>query len=318
MSYLNTVENQIEKQFYALGTLNHIKIFGTNDEESLNASIYRVLEIEQRMSAYDPNSDVSGINKCAGRAAFKIHKDTMEVLDRALEIWENSGEAFDITIRPLVELWGIGKKDNFVPCDEDIEATLRLIDSNCLLLDKVNNKASLKYVGQSIDLGGIAKGYAADEVKRILVEFGVENGLINLGGNIVVFGESSERNLFKIGIQNPLSSRGEYIGVLSVTDKTIVTSAVNERFFIKDGVQYHHILSPYTGKPSKMVILSVTAVGESSIIADAITTAIFVLGLSKGMALANKYGVELICITDNLDVLVSEGLREHFNMSIPA
>ncbi|MFL0198474.1 FAD:protein FMN transferase [Clostridium sp. WILCCON 0269] len=136
---------------------------------------------------------------------------------------------------------------------------------------------------QSIDLGGIAKGYAADEVKRVLLQYKIENTLINLGGNTITMGHNPTGTPWRIGIQNPLFARGQYIVRISVTNKTVVTSGSNEQFFIKEGERYHHIIDPRTGYPSKNELLSVTVLCECSTDADAVTTALFVQNINKSI-----------------------------------
>jgi thiamine biosynthesis lipoprotein len=163
---------------------------------------------------------------------------------------------------------------------------------------ETNSSAALRNKGQKLDLGGIAKGFAADEAKRILIENGVKSALINLGGNILTLGNKEDGSPFRIGIQNPLRQTGQFIGVLSASDRTIVTSGTNERFFVKDGIRYHHIINPHTGYPAQTGLLSVTVVCENSMYADALTTSLFVLGVEKGLKLLEQTGDEAIFITD--------------------
>jgi thiamine biosynthesis lipoprotein len=184
-----------------------------------------------------------------------------------------------------------------------------------LLLDEKNCTAYLKKEGQAIDLGGIAKGYAADEVKRILMQYKVNNALINLGGNIITIGTNQEIAPWRIGIQNPLAARGQYIGTLLSTNQTIVTSGSNEQFFIKDGVRYHHILSPHTGYPVNNGLLSVTAICECSTDADALTTALFVSNIKDANSLLMNLNAQAIFVMENSDVFMTEGLKSTFERS---
>ena len=243
----------LSRQFEALGTLNEIKIFGCFDDSVLDIAAQRVFEIDNRMSAFKSNSDISKLNRNAGRNPTIINSETLKLLNIAKAFGELSNGVFDITVKPLVELWGIGKKQNFIPTRREIKKVLKLVNYRNIVTDKKNSVAYIKKLGQAIDLGGIAKGYAADEVKRILIESGITSAVINLGGNVSTIGMRPELKPWIIGIQNPLANTGEYLGILSVTEKTIVTSGSNERFFIKDGVRYHHILDPRTGQPLKAV-----------------------------------------------------------------
>lgn len=301
-----------EKTFSALGTINTVAVSGKNGVEALNAVYKRVLEIDNRMSAFKDDSDIVKINRSAGCEAQRINPDTFNLLKRSLEFSKLSKGAFDITIRPLTALWGIGKKQDYIPSKEEIEQVLPLVNYQDLLLDDKSCTAYLKKEGQAIDLGGIAKGYAADEVKQILLQYKIKSALINLGGNIVTLGHNPDGEPWRIGIQNPLAARGQYIGTLTATNQTIVTSGSNEQFFIKDGVRYHHIIDPRTGYPVNNDLLSVTAICECSTDADALTTAVFVSDIENTNSLLRSVNAQAIFVMQNSDVFVSEGLKNTF------
>ncbi|MBW7573216.1 FAD:protein FMN transferase [Caproiciproducens faecalis] len=308
------MDKAIDKVFFALGTINYIKIFDFAKEDAIEKAIDRVTEIDNRMSAFKTESDLSKLSRNSGERFQNIHKDTFQLIRKAVEFSDLSNGAFDITIRPLVELWGINKKGSFVPSEIEIQEALRLVDYQDIQLDSESLSAALKNQGQALDLGGIAKGYAADEVKRILVENGIQSAMVNLGGNVITIGSRPDGQPWQVGIQNPIAPTGNYLGVLSITDKTVVTSGSNERFFIKDGIHYHHILDPRTGKPVQNSLLSVTAVCTCSTDADALTTALFILGPEKSMPLLQKFRAEAIFVTDDLTVTVTNGLIRHFKI----
>ena len=307
--------NKCEKTFYALGTINAITAYGSGSEEAVNAAYERIIEIDDRMSAFKENSDVMKINNGAGIEAQEINSDTFEVLKCALKFSKASKGAFDITIRPITSLWGFGMKQNFIPDKDEIKKSLKLVSYQDLILDDKKTTAYLKNKGQAIDLGGIAKGYAADEVRRILMQYKVKDALINLGGNIEAVGCSPSGKPWRIGIQNPLSSRGEYVGIVKASDKTVVTSGCNEQFFVIDGVRYHHIIDPRTGYPVRNELLSVTVVCDCSIYADAVTTALFVQGFSESISLLKSINAEAVFIMKNKDIYVTEGLKDNFERS---
>ncbi|HEY9059865.1 MAG TPA: FAD:protein FMN transferase [Pseudobacteroides sp.] len=318
--------NCITRSFYSLGTMNYIKICNCDDEAIMGQAITRVLAIDDLMSAYKGGSDVSRINSNSGKGFINIHPDTMKVLSRSLDFSRISYGAFDITIRPLVELWGIGKKSGFIPSDEEINKIRMLVNYKNVLLDQNNCRVSLELPGQAIDLGGIAKGFAADEVKRILLENHIKSALINLGGNIITIGNRPDGIPWQIGIQNPVKATGTHIGILNSSCKTIVTSGSNERFFVKDGVRYHHILDPHTGKPANTKFLSVTAVSGCSMDADALTTAVFILGKDfayeneggytgkRWLNLAKKLDAEVIIISSDAEIIITDGLKDNFKV----
>ncbi|SHJ65634.1 FAD:protein FMN transferase [Parasporobacterium paucivorans] len=310
-----TNEKNMQTKFYALGTLNYINMFNCADIEILDKVTERIYEIDDVLSAFKNDSDISKINNSAGRDFVDINKDTYDILEHAIHFSKLSSGCFDVTIGPLVKLWGIGKKTNYIPDDTEIAREMNKVDYRDILLDKVNIRATLRCEDQSIDLGGIAKGYAADEAKRILMENGVKHALINLGGNIVTLGTRVDGTPWKIGIQNPLMQTGQYIGVLSLEEKTIVTSGTNERFFIKDGIRYHHIIDRYTGYPSRSGLLSVTAVCDNSMYADALTTSLFTMGVDEGLKLLELIKEDAIFITDKMEVIMTNGLLEKFKIT---
>ena len=309
-------QKTIDKTFFALGTVNTIMLNHCGNLNIIEKAIQRVYEIDDRMSAFKDDSDVSMISANAGLGLLKVHKETFDLIEKAVKFGDLSNGAFDITMRPIVELWGINKKENYIPSDFEIQEALKLVNYKDIILDQKNCSVALKKTGQSIDLGGIAKGYAADEVKRILLENGIESAIINLGGNVVTIGEKLPGQEWRVGIQNPLAPTGEYLGALSATNKTIVTSGSNERFFIKDGVRYHHILDPRTGSPAQSELLSATAICGSSTDADAITTALFILGPQNSIELLKQLKVETIFVTKDMSIMGSNGLAGNFEVQL--
>ena len=296
--------------FYALGTENSITLEGDGNAIVLSAIIDRVFEIEEKMSAFKSTSELSKITQNAGIRPVNVSDDVFCVLERAREISQTSNGAFDITVRPMTQLWNFGSGKDTVPKKSEIEAAKSSVGYQNLVLDSKEKTAYLCKPGSSIDLGGIAKGYAADEAKRILSEHKVTGALINFGGNILAVGNSFEETPWKIGIQNPLLERGVSALTIDVSDKSVVTSAVNERFFIRNGVRYHHILSPLTGYPAQSGLLSVTIIDERSWLADALSTAVFVLGVEKGMNIIRRYKSDVIFIAKNGDILTT--LEQNF------
>jgi len=308
-------DNKYEKTFTALGTINSITVYSKKGKEAVEAAYRRVLEIDDRMSAFKADSDVMKINRNSGNEPQKINSDTFYVLKHSLAFSNSSKGAFDITICPLTSLWGFGKKLNHIPEEEEIKKALSLVNYKDLVLDEENCTAYLKKEGQAIDLGGIAKGFAADEVKKILQQYKIKDALINLGGNIVVLGHNPEGQPWRIGIQNPFAATGNYLGTVKTTNSTIVTSGSNEQFFIKDGVRYHHLIDPHTGYPVKNQLLSVTVLCESSMEADALTTALFVSDIADAVPLLKSINAEGIFVLQNQDIFVTDGLKDNFERS---
>ena len=260
------------------------------------------------MSVNIAASDVSSINAAAGIAPVQVHEDVFKVIERALFFAEISGGAFDPSVGPLVSLWGIGGKNPRIPSQAEIDEVLPLINWRNIELDRRTHSVFLKRQGMALDLGAIAKGYAADEAAAIVKSARIKRAIIDLGGNIVTCGEKKDKNPWKVGIQNPNEKRGAYIGIVQVTKQSVVTSGVYERFFEEGGVRYHHIFSPSIGYPAENELLSVTVIANNSIDADALSTAVFVLGYAKGKALIESLSeTEAVFVFKDLSVRKTPG-----------
>lgn len=293
---------------FVLGTIVTVKIFEDGSEEVLNQIFSRLSEIEDRMSFNSKVSQVIDINKSAGINAVKVSDDTFNVISTAIDFANKSDGKFDPTIGQLVKLWGIGSEEAAIPSDVDRDNAVQLTDWNNVELDESEKNVYLKKKGMEIDLGAIAKGYASDEVIRILKDYQVKSGIINLGGNVYAYGEKRDGSAWRIGIQNPFSTRGEYLGIVNLKNKSVVTSGIYERYFEVEGVRYHHILDTKTGYPVENELASVTVIAESSINADAISTILFVAGVQEGLAFLKEYypGVDAIFVTRDKEVYTTD------------
>jgi len=306
----------ISKTDFLMGTVCTIKIYDKSSTKVLDKAFKRISEIEDTMSLNKDNSEVININNAAGEKPIKISDGTMKVLKEGLKFAGLTVGKMDITIGPLVKLWGIGTDAAKVPSKEEIQAKKALINYKDLILDEKNKTAFLKNKGMIIDLGAIAKGYTADEVAEVLKDNGVEHAIINLGGNVFALGKNITGAPWKIGIQDPFTQRGEIIGMIEVDNKSIVTSGIYERYFEKDGKSYHHILSTSTGYPCDNSIAGVSIVSEKSIDGDALSTSVFSLGLEDGMKfVTNMEGVEGIFITKDKQVYITPGLKDNFKIT---
>jgi len=293
-----------------LGTVCRVTIYDKPQEEAFKAAFQRISEIEAKMSLKKEASEINKINAKAGLDFVEVSSDTFKVIAKALEIASLSTGAFDPTVGPLVGAWDIGGDNPRRPSESEIDSLLPLINYKDVELDFSNNSVKLAKEGMILDLGGIAKGFAADEVAKTLREYNVEKAIINLGGNILVMGNKIDQSPWKIGVQNPDAERGGHVIVLDLEDQTLVTSGPYERFFILDGVVYHHILDPETGYPVITDLTSASIVTTESMTADALSTAIYVLGLQKGLDLIESLsGVEAIFIDSQHNLYLSSGIE---------
>lgn len=236
------------------------------------------------------------------------------LVDRSLYYYNLTGGAFDVTIEPLVKLWGFGESHQGKPNDEDIQKALERVSSDNIVLTDSNvvleNDAT-------VDFGGIAKGYIADIVKEDLMEMGVNSALINYGGNVLTIGSKPNGASWSIGVQDPTKDNGEILATVDVIDKTVVTSGVYERFFVEDGVTYHHIIDPKTGYPADTNLYCVTIITDNSLDADSIATSCIVLGLDKGLELIDSLpDVEAMFMTVDKQIIFSEKFEELYNFQM--
>ena len=303
----------LSTRFSALGTGNHIQIFSFEDRilagEALKRSEERVRSLHDTLSVFQPESELSLLNASAGCGAVSVGTDTLRLLEESKRYSRLSGGAFSVTTRALSALWEIHARCGSVPGRAEVEHALSLVCDADIELDEEAQTAELKRFGQSVDLGSIAKGFAADEVRRILIEGGVTDALINLGGTVSTIG-----SVRQIGIQHPDRATGIPMGRISLRDGCAVTSGDYERYYEVDGVRYHHIVDPRTGYPARSNFRSVTLIGDSATNLDALSTAVFVLGGEKGLKLIQQAGIEAVFVTVDLEVFCTEGLRENFQL----
>lgn len=305
----------VSKEEVIFGTIPvTIKIYA-GDEELLDHAMSIVRDIDEKMSKSIEQSEISQINKYAGKKFVSVSQETYDLIKLSQKYYKISEGEFDITIGPLVELWDIGPATGKVPSDQAIEKALTVVNYEKILFDEEKVAIKLQEKGMILDLGGIAKGYAADEVAKYLTSEGIERAIINLGGNVNVVGSKSETKKWRVGIQNPLEPTGSLLGVVKVENLSVVTSGVYERYFIKNGVRYHHILSPETGSPVNNQLQSVSIITKKSVDADALSTVLFSLGLEKGLKMANSNeAYEVIFVTKENKVICSEGIKSQFEL----
>jgi thiamine biosynthesis lipoprotein len=289
---------------FVLGTVCTVTLYDQGKDQVYRNIFSRLREIENLMSVNLVESDVSRINAAAALEPVRVHKEVFTVIERSLRYAALSSGMFDPTVEPLVSLWNFGGDRPRLPKQEEIDAARDLINWQDVVLDREQGSVFLKRPGMALDLGAIAKGYAADEAAAIIGRAGIKRAIIDLGGNILVYGLKKDKSPWKIGIQDPSGIRGSYIGFLRVQDKTVVTSGVYERYFEVEGRRYHHILSTQTGYPVQNGLLSVSIVTGRSIDADALSTAVFTMGYEKGKAL-----LESLADTQGIFIFEDRGIR---------
>ena len=295
--YLQSSEPIAKNGFY-FNTVIAIQLNDTSDETLIDDCFALADTYEHYFSRTMEGSDIYMINH-AGGAPVEVHDETAELIRAGIEYGTMSDGMFDITIGALSELWDIPNNEGVIPDETSIREAAETVDYTQILVD--GNIVTLKDPDAQLDLGGIAKGYAADKMKEYLNAHGAHEGFINLGGNVLTLGEKSDGSPYHIGIRKPFSEDGETITAVDVSDRSIVTSGRYERYFEKDGRIYHHILDPFTGYPYENDLNGVTIISDSSMEGDALSTICFALGMEKGMDLIKSMpDVDAVFIdTDN-------------------
>jgi thiamine biosynthesis lipoprotein len=292
-----------------MGTVIEITLIG-DDEGAANKAVLQAFQeikrIETLMSPRLDSSDVIQINRSAGEGWVKVSSETMEVIKKAQEISELSEGSFDITVGPLTELWRRAREKEIPPSTKDVKEKLDLVNFRDVSIHR-EEKVFLKKKGMAIDLGGIAKGYAVDRTFELLRSLGYKNLIVNAGGDLRVGGTKNDQP-WSIGIQDPRVSQ-KIMAKLLVSDAAVATSGDYEKFFMHQDKRYHHIFNPRDGFPTEGC-QSVTVVCKDGITADALATAVFVLGPEKGYALCQRLeGVECLIVDKEGKIKFSPGLK---------
>lgn len=278
-------------------TVIKIQILEPADESILDGLKKLCEKYDTMFSATNTDSELYKLNHANGQP-FTVSSETANLIQEGIHYSELSGGAFDLTIEPVSALWDFKADKPTVPSSDAIAQAVSHVDYT--KVDIQDNTVTLEDPEAGIDLGAIAKGYIADQVKTYLKKQGIKHAIINLGGNVDVIGTKPDGSKYNIGIQKPFDESGEAITSVQLKDQTVVTSGIYERYFKKNGKLYHHILDPRTGYPCENNLYSVSIITDSSTKADALSTTCFLLGYEKGMELIQSMdGVEAIFITDD-------------------
>ena len=297
------------KNQFAMDTLIEITAYGDNAKSATEETLSEFKRIETLTNQFDENSQISQINKSAGKAPVVVDKDVIEMIKIATERSQKLSGALDITIGPLTKLWSIGKNGDFIPRDDEIAELLNLVDYKLIVIDENKNTVFLPKENMSLDLGAVAKEYATLKMYNILKQRGIKSALINSGGNIRTLGLKPDGNPWRIGIQDPRDPDKIAASITLSPWNMLETSGDYQRFFEKDGIRYSHILNPKTGKPANEV-MSVTVISNSENNNYMLATSLFVLGPEKGKELIKQFpGAEAVWITNKKEIITTDGLK---------
>lgn len=297
-----------ERTFFAMDTVMTLRLYAGGDEALLDRAEGRVKELEALWSVTAPDSEISALNR-DGEA--DLSRSTEQLLDTALDICRRTGGALDVSAYPIVRAWGFTTGEYAVPDDEAIAALLSLVEYERVELD--GTRAALPE-GMEIDLGSVAKGYTGEVLAAYLKENGVTSATLDLGGNIQTVGAKPDGSPWRIGIRDPEGDGN--LGVAEVIDQAVVTSGGYERYFEEDGVRYWHIIDPKTGAPARSGLASVTVIGDSGVLCDGLSTALFVMGLDGALEHWRQHrDFEAVFVSEDGSVTITAGLEGSFTLS---
>jgi len=315
------MKEYVSEQFL-MDTLVSIKVYG-HDSESLKAAVtdaygemHRISDLVDRFplpgTADCRRSDVCRINEAAGIKPVRVDADTLAMLSLAKKYYELSAGAFDVTIGPVMDLWGFAENNPRVPDPRHIVESLALVDNESLVVNGQEKTIFLQKVGMKLDLGALAKGYATEKALQALQKHGIKKALIDAGGNIRVIGSNPRDLPWRIGIKDP-RQEDAMVAIVALKDAAAVTSGDYYRYFEEDGKRYHHILDPRSGYPAREN-RSLTVVTTDAGTADVLSTAFFVLKGEESLRLAEKLGVDLFLVSAAGQILHTHGLAAHLEV----
>ncbi len=293
---------------FVMDTFVEQKLYGEQAEEAVKEISENLRAFEQAFSMHLPNSEIGRLNTAAGGETVELSPEVYQLLERGKELSLKSQGAFDLTIAPLTQVWGITSDNPSVPSSKEISDALDLVDANSLFLE--NGSAKLSQEGQAVDLGGIAKGAACDIVRETAEKYHIDCGYVSIGGNMVVLEEKPLGRDFYFGVRDPAGTAADSVCALTLYGKTMATTGTYERYFEEDGVIYHHVLNPKTGWPADSDLLSVTVISEDGTLADFLSTTLFVLGKETVLTSLEYEEFQVIAISVDGTVYCSSSLED--------
>ena len=312
-----TIEVSFAKDFlfkrsqYLMGTLVFVTGVAPDQAVAKNAvaeGLAEIRRIEQFMSTWISTSELSKVNAAAGRRAVHVGTENIEVLKASLRMAELTEGGFNIAVGPAVAVWNVSQEGR-IPSQEELNAIRPIISLDHVVINEQVGTVFLKRKGMQIDVGGIGKGYAADLVVAVMQKVGATAGVVAISGDIKTFGRLPNQERFVFGIQHPRKEQGEILARIELENEAVSTAGDYQRFIMKDGIRYHHILDPSTLQPARGC-QSVTIIAKEGVMADGLDTGIFVMGPEKGMALIESLSdVEGVIVNAQGTVLISSGLK---------
>ena len=298
---------------FAMNTIVTQTVYGDNAKTAVAQVDAAFSEFEKTLSMFSDESEVSLINSSNGERVA-VSKETFDLVEKAVNLSLKSDNAFAVSVAPLTLLWGITSDSPHLPTQQELDATLPLIDDSGIVFSENDYSITLN-AGQGIDLGGIAKGAACDLASRIYQELAVQSAVLNIGGNVYIYGKHADGERYNVGFRDPYGKEGSYIASVSLLDETMAVSGGYERFFEINGTTYHHIFDVSTGFPADSDIVAVGVISPDGTLADFMSTALYVWGVDKSLEYMKTAGESIIMLDNNNVLYVSKALNESFELT---
>ena len=299
-----------------MDTAMRVTAYGDRAKEAVQAAEEEIKRLDALFSVGNASGDIARLNE---NASAVVSGETCELINRSKELYNSTGGALNIAVYPLMEAWGFTSGEYRVPEQKEIDAMLTCMDVDEISCDENTGEVILPE-GMGIDLGAIAKGYTSARLMDVFVSYDIASAIVSLGGNVQALGNKPDGTKWRVAVEDPFSEEGDsYAGILEITDQAVITSGAYERYFEQDGKRYHHIIDPATGYPAENGLASVTVVSQDGALADALSTALFVMGKDKALAYWKEHADEfnVILIEDNKDMTITEGLQDCFSSQNP-
>ena len=299
-----------------MDTAMRVTAYGDRAKEAVQAAEEEIKRLDALFSVGNASGDIARLNE---NASAVVSGETCELINRSKELYNSTGGALNIAVYPLMEAWGFTSGEYRVPEQKEIDAMLTCMDVDEISCDENTGEVILPE-GMGIDLGAIAKGYTSARLMDVFVSYDIASAIVSLGGNVQALGNKPDGTKWRVAVEDPFSEEGDsYAGILEITDQAVITSGAYERYFEQDGKRYHHIIAPATGYPAENGLASVTVVSQDGALADALSTALFVMGKDKALAYWKEHADEfnVILIEDNKDMTITEGLQDCFSSQNP-
>lgn len=308
------------QDIFAMDTYMTVTAYGDKCTEAVQAAVDEINRLDDLWSVGNSESEISILNE---NGSVILSDETYTVVKEALELYDSTGGLFDITVYPLMVEWGFTTEDYKVPTDDKIKELLKLTGIDKITLDDETHQITLQ-TGTQIDLGGIAKGYTSAKIMDIFSEYGIVSGLVSLGGNVQLYGTKVDGSDWRVGVENPDNtikalSTSDYIGVVQISDKALITSGGYQRYFVdENGEKHHHIIDPRTGSPSNSGLISVTIVSDDGLLADGLSTSLFIMGKDDAVSYWHEHSnqFDFILVDSEGKIYVSKGIESNFSSEL--